>query len=151
MNADDETNHLGPTCPTCGRELPEPAAVCSDCTATAAADPASAAPGFTGPRRIAGYRILREIGFAEQMEFHSPTSQYGQLSRRGRFDHLDVAAPMREITKGITSGAFADEWDAESAAGHPKLEQLVEEHAGPGIKAFEDRVRSQLGPDAARE
>jgi ketol-acid reductoisomerase len=28
------------------------------------------------------YRLLREIGFAKQLEFHSPTSQYGQLSRR---------------------------------------------------------------------
>ena len=37
------------------------------------------------------YRLLREVGFAAQSEFHSPTSQYGQLSRRGRYDHLDVA------------------------------------------------------------
>ena len=35
------------------------------------------------------YRLLREVGYAVQSEFHSPTSQYGQLSRRGRYDHLD--------------------------------------------------------------
>ena len=29
------------------------------------------------------YRLLREVGFVEQLEFHSPASQYGQLSRRG--------------------------------------------------------------------
>ncbi len=36
------------------------------------------------------YRLLREIGYAAQSELHSPTSQYGQLSRRGRYDHLDL-------------------------------------------------------------
>src|SRR5690349_20405029 len=43
------------------------------------------------------YRLLREEGFARQMAYHSPTSQYGQLSRRGRYDHLDVGATMREL------------------------------------------------------
>ena len=38
------------------------------------------------------YRLLREVGYAVQSEFHSPTSQYGQLTRRGRYDHLDFAA-----------------------------------------------------------
>ena len=26
------------------------------------------------------YRLLREVGYAVQSEFHSPTSQYGQLT-----------------------------------------------------------------------
>jgi ketol-acid reductoisomerase len=62
------------------------------------------------------YRLLREVGFVGQLGLHSPTSQYGQLSRRGSFDHLDVAAKMRELADEIESGRFADEWDAESAA-----------------------------------
>jgi ketol-acid reductoisomerase len=36
------------------------------------------------------YRLLREVGFTGQFGFHSPTSLYGQLSRRGAYDHLDV-------------------------------------------------------------
>jgi ketol-acid reductoisomerase len=92
------------------------------------------------------YRLLREIGFVRQLELHSPTSQYGQLSRRGAFDHLDVAARMRELTDDIASGRFADEWDAESAAGHPRLAALKAEHAGPAVEAFEGAVRDALGP-----
>jgi ketol-acid reductoisomerase len=92
------------------------------------------------------YRLLREIGFVGQLELHSPTSQYGQLSRRGRFDHLDVAARMRELADDIESGRFADEWDAESDAGFPNLAKLKAEHAGPGVEAFEGAVRSKLGP-----
>src|SRR6201998_2793310 len=51
------------------------------------------------------YRLLREVGYAVQSEFHSPTSQYGQLTRRGRFDHLDFATTMRELADDIERGS----------------------------------------------
>jgi ketol-acid reductoisomerase len=94
------------------------------------------------------YRLLREIGFARQLEFHSPTSQYGQLSRRGSFDHLDFAPRMRELVDDIASGRFADEWDAESRAGHPKLAELRERFAGAAMREFEQALRRRLGPGA---
>ena len=84
-----------------------------------------------------------------QLDHHSPASQYGQLSRRGRFDHVDVATTMRELIEDITSGRFADEWDAEAAAGAPKLAELRDEHAGELIKAVEADLRAKLGPSAS--
>ena len=92
------------------------------------------------------YRLLREIGFARQLEFHSPTSQYGQLSRRGSFDHLDFLPRMRELVGDIASGRFADEWDAEMRAGYPRLRALKDLHAGEFVQAFENELRSRLGP-----
>lgn len=92
------------------------------------------------------YRLLREIGFAAQLGYHSPASQYGQLSRRGRFDHLDVHAVMHELAEDIASGRFADEWDAESRAGAPTLAALKKQHAGPELQAFEQSIRRRLGP-----
>lgn len=94
------------------------------------------------------YRLLREVGFAVQSEYHSPTSQYGQLSRRGRFDHLDVATTMRALTDDIASGRFADEWDQERDAGYPRLKELKELHAGPFIRELEADLRRRLGPGA---
>jgi ketol-acid reductoisomerase len=91
------------------------------------------------------YRRLRLEGFAGQLGYHSPTSQYGQLSRRGTYDHLDVEVVMRELTDAISSGRFADEWDAERAAGHEKLAALKDEHAGPLIQEFEADLRRRLG------
>ena len=91
------------------------------------------------------YRLLREVGFVGQLGLHSPTSQYGQLSRRGSFGHLDVAAKMRELADDIASGRFADEWDAESAKGYPQLKSLIEQHAGPPIRAMEEEIRRKLG------
>ena len=94
------------------------------------------------------YRLLREIGYAGQFGFHSPTSQYGQLTRRGAYDHLDFATPMRSLADDIASGRFAEEWDAESRAGHPKLAELRERFAGVAMREFEQALRRRLGPGA---
>src|SRR5512134_938280 len=94
------------------------------------------------------YRLLREVGFAGQFGFHSPTSQYGQLTRRGAYEHLDVATTMKRLTDDIASGRLADEWDAESRAGHPKLTELREQFAGRAVREFEQAIRRRLGPGA---
>jgi ketol-acid reductoisomerase len=94
------------------------------------------------------YRLLREEGYARQSEYHSPTSQYGQLTRRGRYDHLDVVTTMRGLVDDITEGRFADEWDDERDAGYPVLQDLKARFAGPEVRAFEDELRRHLGPRA---
>jgi len=96
------------------------------------------------------YGLLRQRGFVEQMEFHSPTSQYGQLSRRGSFDHLDVSGKMKALVEDISSGRFADEWDAERDAGHPRLASLKREHCSEAIHELEVDMRRRLGPGVRR-
>jgi ketol-acid reductoisomerase len=97
------------------------------------------------------YRLVRLEGGAAQTLHHSPTSQYGQLSRVGRYDHLDVASTIRELVGDITSGRFADEWDAEREAGYPKLEELRNKALAPEILAFEEDLRLKLGERAVRK
>jgi len=92
------------------------------------------------------YGLLRTEGFAEQLEHHSPVSQYGQLSRRGSYDSLEFAPLMRRIAEDIRSGRFADEWDAEAGADHARLRALKEQHAGPAVRAMERDLRRRLGP-----
>ena len=96
------------------------------------------------------YRLVRLEGGAAQSLHHSPTSQYGQLSRVGRYDHLDVAATIRELMEDITSGRFADEWDAEREAGYPVLEALRNKALAPEILEFEEDLRLKLGERAVR-
>ncbi|HET6663745.1 MAG TPA: NAD(P)-binding domain-containing protein [Acidimicrobiales bacterium] len=91
------------------------------------------------------YRLGRLEGYAGQLEHHSPTSPYGQLARADRFDHLDVAITMRDIVANIANGGFADEWEAEHAAGHPTLKRLKAAAVGPDVIAFEQDLRSRLG------
>jgi ketol-acid reductoisomerase len=92
------------------------------------------------------YRLLRLEGYGAQMEHHSPTSQYGQLSRSGYFDRsVDPLSTMREIVENIRSGSFADEWDDERDAGHPGLERLKREAIPPEMLEWERDLRTQLG------
>jgi ketol-acid reductoisomerase len=95
------------------------------------------------------YRLVRLEGGAAQMAYHSPTSQYGQMSRAGRYGHLDLVSTMRELVEDIASGRFADEWDAERDAGYPKFEALRAKAMAPEILAFEADLRSKLGESAA--
>jgi ketol-acid reductoisomerase len=97
------------------------------------------------------YRLLREVGYAVQSEFHSPTSQYGQLTRRGRYDHLDFLTAMRSTAEEIESGRFADEWDAERESGYATLHRLKEQHAGAAVREFEADLRRRLGPGASAQ
>jgi ketol-acid reductoisomerase len=91
------------------------------------------------------YRLLRLEGYAAQMEHHSPTSQYGQLSRIPRFEDIDPRPTMREVVEEIRSGRFADEWDDEREAGHPTLERLKAEALPPEMIEWERELRTQLG------
>jgi ketol-acid reductoisomerase len=95
-------------------------------------------------------RLVREHGYAYQFGFHSPTSQYGQLSRREAFAEIDMATRMRELLDDIASGRFADEWDAERDAGYPVLKDLRERHAGASVAEFEAALREQLGQGAVQ-
>ena len=95
------------------------------------------------------YRLLRLEGYAAQMAHHSPVSQYGQLSRADRFDHLDVPATMRTIVGDIANGVFAAEWDSEREADHPTLSRLRAEALPPELVAWERELRSTLGERAA--
>jgi ketol-acid reductoisomerase len=88
------------------------------------------------------YRLLRLEGYANQMRYHSPTSQYGQMSRAGRYD---VAGVMREVLSEIESGKFADEWEAKRDAGYPNLQRLRTEKLSPEFVAFEEDLRARLG------
>jgi len=60
MSADDRPTTTGSNCATCGEPLPAPGAPCPDCTETRGSD--SGGETYTGPKQIAGYKIVRELG-----------------------------------------------------------------------------------------
>jgi ketol-acid reductoisomerase len=93
-------------------------------------------------------RLVRESGYAHQFGFHSPTSQYGQVSRRDAYDGAAMGETMRRLVDDIASGRFADEWDAERDAGFPNLTRLREQYAGPAVATFEAELRTRLGEGA---
>lgn len=94
------------------------------------------------------YRAMREIGPTKQWQFHSPTSQYGTMSRAGLFDGLEIAERMRGAAEEISSGTFAKEWAAERAAGYPRFNELKKADGRDALMDFEDDVRKKFEPES---
>jgi ketol-acid reductoisomerase len=95
------------------------------------------------------YALVRRVGYTGQFGFHSPASQYGQLSRRAAYDPIDLLPIMQRLTADIESGRFADEWDAESGRGYPTLESLKQQYLNEALRALERDLRRRLGPGAS--
>ena len=58
------------------------------------------------------YQKMAQIGLVRQTNFHSPTSQYGAMSRGTRFLGLGLRKRMNRIYDEIVGGSFAREWNS---------------------------------------
>jgi ketol-acid reductoisomerase len=67
---------------------------------------------------------MAEHGFVEQSRLHSPTSQYGGMTRSLRVDRDALRKHLQTALEEISSGAFAKEWAAERASNYEKFESL---------------------------
>jgi ketol-acid reductoisomerase len=102
-------------------------------------------------------RAMITEGFFGQLELHSHTSQYGQLSRADRMAPSDLLAAIDGAMAEIQGGAFAREWAAEQEAGLPALKRLraealahpmnrSEEQLAPLRKLMAAWIRRSAGP-----
>lgn len=90
---------------------------------------------------------IAEMGFFEQMELHSHTSQYGSMTRSMRFTNPQISQTMREVLGEIRSGAFAREWTAEQKAGLPLFNQIRELRNQHPIAQWERKTRDAFRLD----
>lgn len=81
-----------------------------------------------------------------QMAYHSPTSQYGVLSRRlnSTGGNAELRQRMRDSLAFIKSGAFAREWAEERKNGYPRLAQLRQEAAQHPLNTADVAIRQLL-------
>ncbi len=86
-----------------------------------------------------------ETGFFKQLDLHSHTSQYGQLSRGERVVGDGAQRVAAEIMEQIRSGQFAQEWTAEQQAGMPHLEGLKKTALTHPLNEVEQRTKRILG------
>ena len=93
------------------------------------------------------FRKISEVGMLAQLDYHSHTSQYGSITRAGRFADLD--ATLRErmgaVLDEIRSGRFAEEW-SRARDSFPELRERVHgaREALP-LAAWERKARAALG------
>jgi ketol-acid reductoisomerase len=97
------------------------------------------------------FRAMAEKGMFEQMRFHSPTSQYGVLSRRANStgDHQLLYERMRTTLQHIRNGEFAREWTNEQKSGYPRFHALREAAFQHPINDADQSVRQLLEPGRA--
>ena len=75
---------------------------------------------------------------ADTADSGAPTAKGGLMERGERMFLLGVgflsAVIFVRSLSLISSGQFADEWDAERDAGYPNLQELRERHAGAAVQ-----------------
>ncbi|MFC2046516.1 hypothetical protein ACFLTC_03230, partial [Chloroflexota bacterium] len=87
---------------------------------------------------------IAELGLVEQTRLHSPTSQYGSMSRGMRFILPELRTKMAEGLDEIRSGQFAREWSAEQEAGSPSLGTLKEAARSLPLHRLEQQLLQAL-------
>jgi ketol-acid reductoisomerase len=117
----------------------------------------------------AGYETLTEAGYAPEMAYFeclhelklivdlmyergiegmregiSNTAKYGDYTRGTRVIGEPSRAAMRDILAEIRSGAFAQEWVAENAAGKPKFTEFRRQGAAHAIEEVGRKLRNLM-------
>ncbi len=93
------------------------------------------------------FLAMARRGFFEQMRYHSPTSQYGTLSRRrdATGSSEELRKRMEATLENIRSGRFAKEWKQEELEGYPNFKRLRQAAWSHPINEADRAVRLLLG------
>ncbi|MHA1783724.1 MAG: ketol-acid reductoisomerase [Candidatus Helarchaeota archaeon] len=87
---------------------------------------------------------MAEIGMVEQMDFHSPTSQYGSLTRGIRYVIPQVEESMKKSLDEIQSGKFAKEWAKKQKSKRNPIESLKKIARQMPFTQIEKEVREKI-------
>ncbi len=88
--------------------------------------------------------LVHERGIVDMQAAISNTAEYGGVTRGRRVIDQSARAALREILAEIQSGAFADEWMTEYAAGTPKLRAAAEQARAHQIEEVGRRMRGMM-------
>ncbi|MHA2353029.1 MAG: ketol-acid reductoisomerase [Candidatus Thorarchaeota archaeon] len=88
--------------------------------------------------------MIAKMGTLKQLELHSPTSQYGSMSRGMRYANPELREAMQTSLKEIQDGSFAKEFAAEYELDMEILDDMKEMAQDIPIVYFDDAVRKKL-------
>ena len=74
----------------------------------------------------------------------SDTAEYGDLTRGPRVIDAETKDRMREILTEIQTGAFAEEWIAESRSGRARFTELEKAGQAHQIEQVGEQLRSMM-------
>jgi ketol-acid reductoisomerase len=88
--------------------------------------------------------LMYEQGISGMRYSISDTAEYGDVTRGPRIINDAVRAEMRTILDEIRSGAFADEWIAESESGRARFNELREKGKAHQIEQVGAELRAMM-------
>lgn len=86
------------------------------------------------------FQACAKLGFWEQLQLHSRTAQFGELSNKDRVLPESVRETMSNTLEKIRSGAFAREWADDAKAGFPRYNALISETKKHPINQAEQEI-----------
>ena len=88
--------------------------------------------------------LMYEEGIAGMRYSISDTAEYGDVTRGPRIITPSTRDEMRKILDEITSGAFAEEWVAESDSGRDRFNALREQGKAHPIEQVGGELRAMM-------
>jgi ketol-acid reductoisomerase len=88
--------------------------------------------------------LIYERGVTGMRDSISNTAEYGDLTRGTSVVGAPARAAMKKLLADIQSGAFADEWMNECAAGKPNMKRLAAAQAEHPIEQTGRRLRAMM-------
>ena len=88
--------------------------------------------------------LMYERGIEGMRDSISNTAKYGDYSRGDRIVTAETKREMKKILTEIQTGAFAQEWVAEHAAGKPRFAEYRKKYAAHPIEAVGKKLRSLM-------
>jgi len=89
-------------------------------------------------------RGMIKHGLIKQLSLHSPTSQYGQLTRGKRLVTEETKKVLKNILEEIQTGNFVKEWSKEYSSGYMNFRKLKEESLKHPINKTEEEIKKHL-------
>jgi len=90
------------------------------------------------------YKGVHRYGLLESLKMHSPTSQYGQMSRAARLVPGGVKQTLQALLAELQDGTFAEEWSNERKSGYAKMEVLRKSIGSHIMFEVEERVLREM-------
>ena len=88
--------------------------------------------------------LMYEQGIGGMRYSISDTAEYGDLTRGPRVIDADTKARMKDILTEIQTGAFAEEWIAESRSGRARFKELEKAGEAHQIEQVGEQLRSMM-------
>lgn len=101
---------------------------------------------FASGELVAVQEAAFELGLLGQLNYHSPASRYGQLSRVKRVaDPQALKGAMKEVLAEILDGSFARELAEVGDADYARISELKKVYANHPAFATETSLRKSMG------